>query len=115
MRGTIEKLPSGSYWVTVFLGRDAAGKWIRSRRTVEGTKKDADCELTKMLRDVDTGGYVDSSKETVAVYLERWLTDYVAVKVEKPSTRRSYAMIARKHLIPNLGRLKLAKLTPTAV
>src|SRR5215472_16706606 len=88
MRGTIEKLPSGKFLISVFLGKDAEGKWIRTRRTVEGTKKDAERELTKMLRDLDTGGYVEPAKLTVREYLERWLRDYVATHVEKESTRQ---------------------------
>jgi integrase len=46
----------------------------------------------------------------VREYLERWLRDYVAIHVEKQSTRDGYARRVKKHLIPALGAVPLAKL-----
>jgi integrase len=50
-------------------------------------------------------------KTTVVDYLERWLKEYVATRIDKPRTRRSYQMIVRGHLIPALGNVKLARQT----
>jgi integrase len=116
MRGTIEKLPSGSWRITLSLGKDpSTGKYRRSRHTVEGTKKDAERERTRLLREYDTGGYVEPMKTTVAEYLERWLKEYVATRIDKPRTRRSYQMIVRGHLIPAIGHVKLARLTQQTI
>lgn len=116
MRGTIEKLPSGSFRLTIALGKDpTTGKYLRTRSTVDGTKKDAERELTRLLREIDTGAHVEPTKTTVGAFLDRWLKDYVATCIDKPKTRQSYTMIARRHLIPKLGHLQLAKLTPAAV
>jgi integrase len=116
MRGTIEKLRSGSWRITLSLGEDpTTGKYRRSRHTVEGTKKDAERERTRFLREYDTGGYVEPIKLTVAEYVERWLKEYVATRIDKPRTRRSYTMIVRGHLIPALGHVKLARLTQQTI
>jgi hypothetical protein len=45
-------------------------RWIRGFRT----RKAAQTELNKILRTVDDGIYIAPSKETVADYLDRWLT-----------------------------------------
>jgi hypothetical protein len=40
MRGTIVKLPSGSYRIQVSLGKDpVTGEYQKTRRTVRGTKR----------------------------------------------------------------------------
>jgi len=116
MRGHIEELPSGAFRVSIPLGKDPkSGQYLRSSQTVKGTKKDAERTLTKMLHDLDIGSYVEPAKQTVAEYLEQWLKDFVATKVDKPKTRRSYEMIVHRHLIPALGHVKLSRLTPAMV
>jgi integrase len=116
MRGTIEKLPSGSWRVTVSLGKDpTTGKYVRSRQTVDGTKKDAERKRTEMLRALDTGTYVEPTKLTLGAFLERWLRDYVGANIQKPKSREFYSSITRVHLIPALGSVALARLTPARV
>ena len=83
------------------LGKDpATGKYRRDRHTNERTKNHAQRELSRLLRDFDTVGYVALVKTTVAEYLDRWLKECVAFRIGKPRSRRSYEMIVRKDLIP---------------
>jgi len=50
----------------------------------------------------------------VAQFFERWLADTIAPS-RRAKTYRSYEQIARCHLIPDLGRVQLAKLEPQQV
>ncbi|MGW5739960.1 tyrosine-type recombinase/integrase [Amycolatopsis sp. NPDC003861] len=52
------------------------------------------------------------SATTVAQWLRLWLESRENLA---PSTMRSYAMHVRRHLIPHLGRERVAELTPTRV
>lgn len=112
MRGHIRQ--RGTSWeISIYRGR-IAGKRKYSRFTVKGTRKDAERELRRLLRDMDTGTFVEPNQLTVGQYLERWLTDYATIKVA-PSTLERYRGIIRLHLIPELGDILLSKLQPMEI
>jgi integrase len=85
------------------------------------TKKDAQRALTAALRAVDTGSYVDPSKQTLAHYLlDEWLP---ARKPKQRTGRRhrgqvslgtwsSYKGDLQAHVIPRIGDIRLQALTP---
>jgi len=60
---------------------------------------------------MNSGAYVEPTRETVGSFLNRWLADYARVKVA-PTTFERYEEIVRLHLIPVLGHHPLAKLQP---
>jgi integrase len=71
--------------------------------------------MTKALSEVQAGLPVRSDdRETVATYLHRWLDASAAHRV-RPRTLAGYRLIADKHLIPAIGRVPVAKLTPAQV
>ncbi|MBA2265533.1 MAG: site-specific integrase [Chloroflexi bacterium] len=71
--------------------------------------------MTKALSEVQAGLPVRSDdRETVAAYLHRWLAASAAQRV-RPRTLSGYRLIADKHLIPAIGRVPVAKLTPAQV
>src|SRR6476660_2247908 len=73
-RGTIKSRSSGSYRIRYSLGRDpVSGKRRFGTATVRGTRKDAERELTRLLRTTDTGEQVDPSRMTVGQWLDLWL------------------------------------------
>jgi integrase len=78
------------------------------------TEKEASIKLTELLHQLDTGTYVQPSKETVATFLRRWLDDYARGNVA-PRTFEGYEHIIRRHLIPTLGSIVLTKLTPQRI
>jgi hypothetical protein len=47
---------------------------------VKGTKRRAQSELNELLSTLQRGEYVAPSRTTVSEYLERWLTDYAAMR-----------------------------------
>ena len=66
-RGTIQSRSPGSFWIRYSLGRDrVTGKRRWATATVRGPRKDAERELTRRLRTVDTGEHVDPQRMTVA-------------------------------------------------
>lgn len=109
MKGHIRERGKGTWAVIIDLGRDENGKRRQKWHTVKGTKKDAQRELTRLLHELNTGGYVEPSKLTVAQYLEKWLTDYAKHDVAATSYER-YCEVVRLHLIPALGSQQLSRL-----
>jgi len=113
-RGTIKSRSSGSYRIRYSLGRDpVSGKRRFGTATVRGSRKDAERELTRLLRTADTGEHVDPSRMTVRHWLETWLD---AIRSEiSPKAYERYSEIVRCYLIPALGRFPLAKLAPIQI
>ena len=64
-----------------------------------------------MLTSLDRGVPVDTGKETVSEFIQRWLIDYVA-HTTKPRTREFYAMINRLYIDPIIGQVNVQRLTP---
>lgn len=106
--GTITKRIDGRWEARMSLGN---GK----RKAFYGkTRKEVAGKLTKALRDQQQHLPIVSEQDTVAAFLASWLED-----VAKPSLRartfESYVMIVNHHLIPALGKHRLAALTPQDV
>ncbi len=87
------------------------GKKKQKWYTVKGNRRDAQKELTRLLRDIDTGEYSDPANLTLGAYLEKWLSDYARPTVSEKTYER-YAEIIHNDIIPNLGHLLLGKIRP---
>lgn len=114
-RGHVAKRGRGSWRVEAWAPVDpATGKRRRIRRTLRGTKKDAERELTRILRDID-GGLISSegSRVTVAEYMTQWIA-HMEHRL-RPTTFDRYAGVTRRNIIPGLGNVQLAKLRPTHI
>jgi integrase len=85
------------------------------RRYVSGkTKEEARRNLRRARGDAERGLVFDADNLQVGEYLDRWLSDSVRDTV-KATTFERYEQIARLHLKPSLGRVKLKGLTPAHV
>ena len=80
-RGTVRqrsKVRKDSWTVQVYTGVDPkTGKKHYHSEAVKGTKALAQRRLTELLREVDTGTFVEPIRLTVAKYFEQWLRDHV--------------------------------------
>ena len=114
MNGSIRKRGKGSWELTIDLGRDASGKRLRKFINVRGRKADADHRLRELLSLTDKGIPLTTQKVTVLQWMHRWLADYVTPRA-RPKTAERYEGIIRKHVIPHVGQIELAKLTPTGI
>ena len=112
MTGYLKKRGQRSWSIVLYLGRDPmTGKKRQKWHTVHGTKKDAERELNRLLRDLNTGTYIEPTKLTVGMYLEQWLANYAKTNVSGKTYER-YAEIVCKHLVPALGGILLSNLKP---
>lgn len=102
----------GSWRITVSARFDPlTGKRRQRTRTVRGTRASADRALTKLLREVDQGLVADPGRLTLAEYLEdQWLS-HMRTRLEATTFER-YDRAIRQHIVPELGAVKMSKLTP---
>ncbi len=108
-RGSIKKRSKNTWTITVDLPRDERGKRRQKRFTVEGRKSHAEAKLTQILNDMDKGKPIAEGKATVGKSLENWLREVTVSK--RARTSEGYATLVHNHLIPNIGRVLLNKLT----
>ena len=112
MRGHVRKRSKGSWSIVLDLPRDpATGRRRQQWLSVKGTKKDAEKRLAELVHQLDTGGFVKPTRLTVGEFLHQWLRDYAWPNLA-PRTAEGYEHIIRQHLIPGLGAIPLAQLTP---
>jgi integrase len=103
-RGGVKVGYRGSYWVDTAEGP--------KRRYITGeTREDVAGKLAKAISDRADGLVFDAGSTTTGEYLTRWLSDSVRGTVQG-STYRSYGRVVDGHLVPGVGRVKLAKLRP---
>ena len=117
-RGTIRqrsKVRKDSWTVQVYIGLDPkTGKKRYHSEAVKGTKAQAQRRLTELLREIDTGNFVECPRLTVGEYLEQWMSDYAASHVSK-RTFDGYRGNLDRYILPSLGSIPLKKLTPRHV
>ena len=93
MRGHVRK--RGKKWcIVVDTGVDPKGK--RKQKWFSGytTKKEAEADLANVLRQINTGEYVEASKITLLDYLKTWL------KSKEPGLARN-TVVGYRNIIAN--------------
>ncbi|MAE80038.1 MAG: hypothetical protein CL695_00465 [Chloroflexi bacterium] len=113
-RGHIKK--RGHTWMLqVSAGFDSTtGKRQRITRTVRGSKKEAQTELTRLLSEIDRGTAPVVGTQTVSEYLDSWLNNVVSNR-NRPRTLDSYRIIVERHLNPQIGSIRLHDLAAVHV
>jgi integrase len=106
--GTIVKRADGR-WTAAIIFDGNRRKWIYGK-----TRRDGSDRLRKIRSDLAEGRPVMNERLTMAEYLNRWLYE-VAKQNTRPMTWRGYEHLVRLHILPTLGRVRLAKLTPQHV
>ncbi|MGI8589099.1 MAG: tyrosine-type recombinase/integrase [Chloroflexia bacterium] len=112
--GAIYKRKSDGKWFSsISLGYGPDGK--RTRKAFSGeTRKEVSEKLKVALRDQQQGLPVAMERQTINQFLTRWLEDSAKQRV-RASTYESYEIQVRVHIVPALGRVQLAALTPQQV
>ncbi len=98
---------------------EAEDRWIAEIVLPDGKKKRKRNKKQSVVRDwlqttlneLKQGTYLADSNVTVEEFFNRFLTDVVD-KTLKPKTIDSYRLLAAKHIIPFLGKLKLKEVKP---
>jgi integrase len=113
MRGQIRK--RGTSWaVIVYLGRDPTTGKERRKWYTHRTLREAEMHLAQLLVQVASGGGVPPSRLLTRDFLSRWLDDYAAGAVTE-RTLQNYRGMVRKHLVPALGHIPLARLSAQTI
>ena len=114
MAGSIEKRGKNSYRLTVSEGFDLNGKPMIHRKTVHGTKKDAEVELAKFVTEVQNGLVIDGKSLKFYEFTEIWKRDYGSKELA-PSTYKRYCRMLETRLLPYLGHFYINKIKPTDI
>ena len=93
--------------------RDELG---RERSKVVGRKRDADAMQAEIVRRKRTGelDLIRGGNETLADFAEEWWQLYAVPNLAE-RTKRSYAGLWDRHVLPRLGSMRLNAITPEAV
>ena len=114
MAGSIEKRGKNSYRLTVSEGFDLSGKPMIHRKTVHGTKKDAEVELAKFVTEVQNGLIIDGKSLKFSEFTEIWKRDYGSKELA-PSTYKRYCRMLETRLLPYFGHFYINKIKPTDI
>ena len=114
MAGSIEKRGKNSYRLTVSEGFDLDGKPMIHRKTVHGTKKDAEVELAKFVTEVQNGLVIDGKSLKFSEFTEIWKRDYGSKELA-PSTYKRYCRMLETRLLPYFGHFYINKIKPTDI
>ena len=114
MAGSIEKRGKNSYRLTVSEGFDLDGKPMIHRKTVHGTKKDAEVELAKFVTEVQNGLVIDGKSLKFYEFTEIWKRDYGSKELA-PSTYKRYCRMLETRLLPYFGHFYINKIKPTDI
>ena len=114
MAGSIEKRGKNSYRLTVSEGFDLSGKPMIHRKTVHGTKKDAEVELAKFVTEVQNGLVIDGKSLKFSEFTEIWKRDYGSKELA-PSTYKRYCRMLETRLLHYFGHFYISKIKPTDI
>lgn len=114
MAGSIEKRGKNSYRLTVSEGFDLDGKPMIHRKTVHGTKKDAEVELAKFVTEVQNGLVIDGKSLKFSEFTEIWKRDYGSKELA-PSTYKRYCRMLETRLLPYFRHFYINKIKPTDI
>ena len=114
MAGSIEKRGKNSYRLTVSEGFDLNGRPMIHRKTIHGTKKEAEVELAKFVTEVQNGLIIDGKSLKFSEFTEIWKRDYGSKELA-PSTYKRYCRILETRLLPYFGHFYINKIRPTDI
>jgi integrase len=113
MKGSLIERGPGRWAIVLDAHDPKTGKRRRRWHTFHGTKRAAQIECARLVAGRADGTYIDPTRVTVAVFLDRWL-EHMRGQVS-PRSHERYAELVRKNIIPLLGAVALTKLQPTMI
>jgi integrase len=79
-----------------------------------GKKADAERRLRELIGALDRGIPIADDTITLALWLNRWMSEYVEVNLRLKTYER-YRGIIDRHIVPRIGHLKLSKVSPSDI
>ena len=115
MKGHIQQRGIRTWRLKFDVGHDpGSGRRVTKFVTFHGTKREAQSELARLVVAVKSGSFIDSSKITIASYLQSWIDLAEAVSIS-PKTAERYRQLIERQIIPHLGALRLQNLRASHV
>ena len=118
MRGHIRPRGKNNYSIVMDLEPGPNGerqqKWISVAKYLglpKATKKQAEIVLAEVLQKLRTQDFIQPEKVSLGEYLRYWLENYARQSVRQ-TTMDNYTSLIDKHIIPELGHIQIAKLSP---
>ncbi len=108
-RGSIIKRGANSWLVGLFLGVSRDGKRLIHRKTIRGTKRDAEQYLSKVTREIDMGTFVEVPAMTLDEYFCKWLEAVPRLRSSERSVDQTQS-IFKRYFRETIGYKKLEKL-----
>lgn len=110
--GSIYKRKDGLWAAAVNLGYQ--GGKLRRKVYYGKTREEVQERLVAALSDVQRGIPIPTERQTLAQFLQSWLVEVVKPSV-RPKTLKTYDYIVKLHIVPELGKKVLTKLSPQEV
>lgn len=107
MKGHIRERSPGRWAIVIDLA-DVDGKRRRKWHSFAGTKREAQIECARLVTILQSGSYVEPTKQSLAEFLDEWLS-FVRPSVSA-KTHERYAEICQRTIAPQIGSVVLAKL-----
>jgi integrase len=104
--GSIYQRPDGRWCAQVSIGGRRLTKYAATQRECRDWLKET-------IAQVDDGLNMEGAKATLAAFFDRWL-ETIKPSV-RPNTWDQYSRIARRHILPQLGVIRLKDLRPDHV
>ena len=111
MPGQLVRRGENNWLVRVPNGRRLNGTRKYINRTIRGTKKEAQRELTRLLRERDTGLVPEVTRETLGDFLREWLDTTARARVREVTYRSYSAWLTRTLLKSDLAACRLSSIT----
>lgn len=111
--GTIFKDRSG--WRAQVTYRDNATGKLRRQSVSAVTQAELRTKVRVLQKRLDEGAPAHDAEVTFAVWAESWLTTTLPASPRRLSTQETYTYLARSHLLPRLGHLRLDRLAPSDI
>jgi integrase len=109
--GQIVRRGSSTWLVRVYTGRDVeTKKRTYLNQTIYGALRDAQAHLNRLLGERDRGRRLDSSKQTLNQYLDRWL-ELCAKPRLRAKSLKDYEGLLRRYVRPGLGPKAIASIS----
>lgn len=112
MRGSLRKLPSGSWEIRLFLGTDDTGKKRYRSKTVKGSKREAERTMRELIAKVEAGD-VEADRSEQLLTVDELLVRWRAANVNdwSPTTARDHKRAADAWISPHIGTVRINRLT----
>ena len=114
MAGSIEKRGKNSYRLTVSEGFDLNCRPMIHRKTIHGTKKEAEVELAKFVTEVQNGLVIDGKSLKFSEFVDVWKRDYGSKELA-PTTYKRYCRMLETRILPYFGHFYINKIRPTDI